>query len=92
MFFWVLCCTGFWVVTLATDPSTYPPVSSFAFGTFLPFVFVCYGLWRTAWRFVLPAFSRVAVAERTVWYLGPWWVGVLFNVCPVLPLLRGQGS
>lgn len=85
VFFWVLACVGFWVAGLATDPAAEPPVTSTLFATFLPFLFVCYALWRSAWRFVLPTFGRKAVIERTVLYLGPWWVGVLLNVRPHSP-------
>ncbi|KAG9127371.1 hypothetical protein FRC07_014535 [Ceratobasidium sp. 392] len=50
-----------------------------AFGTFLPTLFVGYALWRSAWRFTLPAFESMPL-ERVVWYLAPFWAGVHFNV------------
>ncbi|KAG9104429.1 hypothetical protein FRC06_002664 [Ceratobasidium sp. 370] len=50
-----------------------------AFGTFLPALFVGYALWRSAWRFTLPAFESMPL-ERAIWYLAPFWTGVHFNV------------
>jgi hypothetical protein len=52
---------------------------SSAFADFLPGLFMAYGIWRVAFRFVLPAFMRMPL-EATVWYIGPFWVGVLANV------------
>lgn len=90
-------------------------VLSDAFGLFLPTLFVCYVLWRCAFRWVLPSFRHVnvngtnalslgagvggravdggrklitLVLERSVYYLGPFWVGVLMNVGCYLFLLR----
>ena len=40
---------------------------------------MAYGIWRVAFRFVLPAFMAMPL-EATVWYIGPYWVGVLANV------------
>jgi len=77
--FWSLICIGFWHVTLFSQPMTNPPPLDQAFGTFLPALFVAYAFWRLAIRFTLPAF-RNAPIEATVWYLGPFWVGVLFNL------------
>ena len=52
---------------------------SAAFADFLPGLFIGYGVWRVAFRFVLPAFMIMPL-EATVWYVGPFWVGVLANV------------
>ena len=49
-----------------------------AFADFLPGLFMTYGVWRVAFRFVLPAFMKLPL-EATVWYIGPFWVGVLAN-------------
>lgn len=54
------------------------PISD-AFGAFLPTLFVCYAFWRCAFRFVLPAFSDLPI-ERTFWYIGGFWPGVLINL------------
>jgi hypothetical protein len=40
---------------------------------------VAYAFWRLAFRFTLPAFSKIPI-EAAVWYLVPFWVGVLSNV------------
>jgi hypothetical protein len=54
------------------------PISD-AFGTFLPSLFTLYVLWRLAFRWTFSAFDS-AVIERTVLFLGPFWVGVLENM------------
>jgi hypothetical protein len=77
--FWSLVCMGFWHITFFSQPRTFPPPISDAFGTFLPALFVCYVFWRIAWRHVLPTFSNMPI-ERAVWYLAPFWAGVEFNV------------
>ncbi|CDO73206.1 hypothetical protein BN946_scf185007.g261 [Trametes cinnabarina] len=56
-----------------------PPPLDVAFQQFLPALFVAYAFWRVAFRFVLPAFSRAPI-ESSVWYLAPFWVGVLTNL------------
>jgi hypothetical protein len=56
-----------------------PPPISDAFGSFLPLLFVAYGFWRLAFRFVLPVFMARAPLETAIIYLGPFWVGVLSN-------------
>lgn len=38
-----------------------------------------YYFWRVAFRFALPSFQSHAL-ERTVWYLAPFWCGVLLNI------------
>lgn len=38
-----------------------------------------YYFWRVAFRFSLPSFQSHAL-ERTVWYLAPFWCGVLLNI------------
>lgn len=77
--FWSLVCMGFWHVTFFSQPRTFPPPISDAFGTFLPALFVCYAFWCVSWRHALPSFSSIPL-ERAVWYLAPFWAGVEFNV------------
>ncbi len=77
--FWSIFCIGFWHITLFSQPRDNPPPLDQAFGTFLPALFVAYYFWRVAWRFTLPAF-RLAPIESSVWFLGPFWVGVLANL------------
>lgn len=77
--FWCLVCIGFWHITLFSQPRSNPPPVDAAFGTFLPTLFVAYAFWRLAFRFTLPAFSKVPI-EAAVWYLAPFWVGVLTNI------------
>lgn len=77
--FWSLFCIGFWHISLFSQPSASPPPLDVAFGTFLPALFVGYVFWRLAWRFVLPNFSKMPI-EGAIWYIGPFWVGVLANV------------
>jgi len=90
--FWTLVCAGYWHVVLFSDPADTPPPLSTAFGTFLPCLFVCYALWRVAWRFTIPALERLPI-ERAVWYLPAFWAGVLFNdVTAGIPVDRLLGS
>ncbi|KAG6911542.1 hypothetical protein DXG01_011844 [Tephrocybe rancida] len=77
--YWSLVCIGFWHISLFSQPRASPPVISDAFGTFLPTLFIAYAFWRLAFRFTLPAFSR-APLEASVWYLAPYWAGVLTNI------------
>ncbi|KAF9270071.1 LCCL domain-containing protein [Marasmius fiardii PR-910] len=77
--FWCLFCIGFWHISLFSQPAASPPPLERAFGIFLPGLFVAYGFWRVAWRFVLPAFAKLPM-EGMVLYLGPYWVGVLANM------------
>ncbi|GAA5848300.1 hypothetical protein JCM8547_004472 [Rhodosporidiobolus lusitaniae] len=80
-FFWALFCFGYWHVVLASDPSAMPPDISTGFRSFLPALFVGSCFWRYAWRFVLPAFEASGYGvERTVWYLGGFWFGLLENL------------
>jgi hypothetical protein len=79
VWFWTLACVGFWHITLVSEPRDYPPPIGAAVGDFLPFLFVCYAIWRLAFRFVWPAFSHLPL-ESTLWTLGFWWLGVLLNV------------
>jgi hypothetical protein len=72
-------CIGFWHITLFSQPRTQPPDIADGFGTFLPVLFVGYAFWRLAFRFVLPAFSKMPI-EATILYLGPFWVTVLANL------------
>jgi hypothetical protein len=77
---WSLVCIGFWHVTLFSQPRSSPPVLSDGFGTFLPTLFICYAFWRLAFRFTLPVFLKNMPFGAMIWYLGPFWVGVLFNL------------
>lgn len=72
--YWSMVCIGFWHVALFSEPRGFPPALSYAFGSFLPALFIAYGFWRLAFRFVLPSFTRIPL-EGMVWYLGPFWVG-----------------
>lgn len=77
--YWSLVCIGFWHIVLFSQPRGSPPPLSTAFGTFLPVLFIAYAFWRLAFRFTLPAFKKATI-EATIWYLGPFWVGVLDNI------------
>lgn len=79
MLYWFLVCIGFWHVALFSQPQQEPPPLDVAFGAFLPTLLVGYGLWRVSWRFTLPAFAN-APFEAMVWYLAPYWAGVLTNL------------
>jgi hypothetical protein len=69
-----------------------PPKLDLAFGTFLPVLFIAYGFWRLAFRFVLPAF-RSAPLESCILYLSGFWVGLLNNLTfDRLPLSRLTSS
>ncbi|KAL1670432.1 hypothetical protein GGG16DRAFT_94884 [Schizophyllum commune] len=86
--FWTLVCIGFWHVGLFSQPNKEPPELSDLFATFLPCLFMSYVLWRLAFRWVMPAFER-APLEGAVWYLGPFWVGILTGyTTDRLPLQR----
>jgi hypothetical protein len=78
--FWSLVCIGFWHVVLFSQPMGPPPKLDVAFGTFLPTLFIAYGFWRLAFRFVLPEFMSKAPFESCVLYLSGYWVGVLYNL------------
>ncbi|EKM83565.1 hypothetical protein AGABI1DRAFT_50810 [Agaricus bisporus var. burnettii JB137-S8] len=78
--FWSLVCIGFWHVVLFSQPMGPPPKLDVAFGTFLPALFIAYGFWRLAFRFVLPEFLSKAPIESCVLYLSGYWVGVLYNL------------
>ncbi|KAI0040436.1 hypothetical protein FA95DRAFT_869752 [Auriscalpium vulgare] len=77
--FWCLVCIGYWHVTLFSQPRSQPPDLAGAFGTFLPALFICYAFWRLAFRFVLPVFAVKLPVEGALWYLGPYWITVLYN-------------
>ncbi|KAG6841943.1 hypothetical protein C0991_005123 [Blastosporella zonata] len=77
--YWCLVCIGFWHISLFSQPRASPPDLSAAFGTFLPTLFIAYAFWRLAFRFTMPAFSK-APLEASVWYLAPFWAGVLTNI------------
>ncbi|KAF8078762.1 LCCL domain-containing protein [Lyophyllum atratum] len=77
--YWCLVCIGYWHVSLFSQPRSSPPPLSTAFGDFLPTLFIAYAFWRLAFRFVMPAFSK-APLEAAVWYLAPYWAGVLTNL------------
>ncbi|KAF9056516.1 LCCL domain-containing protein [Panaeolus papilionaceus] len=90
--YWCLVCIGFWHVVLFSQPQGPPPKLDVAFGTFLPVLFIAYGFWRVAFRFVLPAFSN-APLEACILYLSGFWVGVLNNLTfDKLPLSRLTAS
>ncbi|KAA1119659.1 hypothetical protein PGT21_031158 [Puccinia graminis f. sp. tritici] len=77
MFFWMLSFVGYWIVIVASEPSSLPPSWSKASGNFLPFLFVCYWLWDVSWSNTLETISSL---DRVWVYLGPWWFGVLMNL------------
>ncbi|KAH9950449.1 hypothetical protein B0H21DRAFT_723400 [Amylocystis lapponica] len=77
--YWCLVCIGFWHVALFSQPMATPPPLDQAFAAFLPTLFVAYAFWRLAFRFTLPAFRRAPI-ESAVWYLAPYWAGVLTNI------------
>lgn len=77
--FWCLFAVGYWHIIIFSQPRRVPPPMSDAFADFLPGLFMAYGIWRVAFRFVLPSFMKMPL-EATVWYIGPFWVGVLANV------------
>jgi len=77
--YWCLVCIGYWHIILFSQPRGSPPSLSTAFGTFLPTLFVAYALWRLAFRFTLPPFAKIPL-EGAVWYLAPFWTGVLANL------------
>ena len=77
--YWCLVCIGYWHVTLFSQPRASPPPIDQAFESFLPTLFIAYAFWRLGFRFVLPAF-RKAPLEAGVWYLAPFWFGVLLNI------------
>ncbi|KAL0951389.1 hypothetical protein HGRIS_008085 [Hohenbuehelia grisea] len=86
--YWCLVCIGFWHIALFSQPQGTPPALSIDFGIFLPTLFIAYALWRLAFRFTLPAFEKAQV-EATIWYLGPFWVGVLTNLTTAeIPISR----
>ncbi|KAF8846244.1 hypothetical protein BDN67DRAFT_891173 [Paxillus ammoniavirescens] len=77
--YWCLVCIGFWHVALFSQPQATPPPLDVAFGAFLPTLFVCYAFWRLAVRFTMPVFAS-APFESMIWYLAPFWTGVLTNL------------
>ncbi|RDX52030.1 hypothetical protein OH76DRAFT_1400943 [Lentinus brumalis] len=77
--YWCLVCIGFWHVALFSQPMASPPPLDAAFQQFLPTLFVAYAFWRLAFRFTLPAFRKAPI-EASVWYLAPYWTGVLTNL------------
>ncbi|CAL1695530.1 unnamed protein product [Somion occarium] len=90
--YWCLVCIGFWHVVLFSQPRDSPPPIDVAFEAFLPALFVAYAFWRVAFRFVLPAFMKAPI-EASVWYLAPFWTGVLTNLTTdKIPINRLTGS
>ena len=85
--YWCLVCIGFWHVSLFSAPRSVPPPLDLAFGAFLPTLFVAYVFWRVAFRFTLPAFSKAPI-EAGIWYVCPFWVGILANITTNIPLDR----
>ncbi|KAF8898891.1 hypothetical protein BD779DRAFT_1486077 [Infundibulicybe gibba] len=90
--FWSIFCIGFWHISLFSQPQSSPPPISTSFGIFLPALFIAYAFWRLAIRFTLPVFTK-APLEAAIWYLTPFWVGVLTNLTTDrLPLSRLTAS
>ncbi|KAJ7076571.1 hypothetical protein B0H15DRAFT_955583 [Mycena belliarum] len=90
--FWCLVCIGYWHIIMFSQPRGPPPPLDAAFGTFLPALFIAYAFWRLAFRYCLPAFRKAPI-EATVWYLAPFWVGVLAGqTTDRLPLQRLTAS
>ncbi|KAJ7706322.1 hypothetical protein B0H17DRAFT_1036725 [Mycena rosella] len=90
--FWCLVCIGYWHIIIFSQPQGPPPPLDTAFGTFLPTLFIAYAFWRLAFRFCLPAFRKAPI-EATIWYLAPFWVGVLAGeTTDRLPLERLTAS
>ncbi|SPO26897.1 uncharacterized protein UTRI_10360_B [Ustilago trichophora] len=88
VWFWTLCCLGFWHINMVSYPRGYPPPIGSAMGDFLPFLFTCYAIWRLTFRFVWPAFINLPL-ESTVFTLAFWWIGTLLNVVfDKIPLQR----
>jgi hypothetical protein len=77
--YWCIVCIGYWHIALFSQPRGTPPPLDLAFGTFLPALFIAYAFWRLAFRFTLPAFATTPL-ESSVWYLAPFWAGVLTNL------------
>ncbi|KAI0800865.1 hypothetical protein C8Q74DRAFT_1192364 [Fomes fomentarius] len=77
--YWCLVCIGFWHVSIFSQPMASPPPLESAFQQFLPTLFVAYAFWRLAFRFTMPAFRKAPI-EASVWYLAPYWTGVLTNI------------
>ncbi|MBW0476169.1 hypothetical protein O181_015884 [Austropuccinia psidii MF-1] len=77
VFFWLLCCLGYWTVVIASEPNSIPPSLSNALGDFLPFFFVCRWLWSVAWKNVV---RKINTIDRIWLYLLPCWLGILMNL------------
>ena len=77
--FWAMFVMGFWHVVLVSDPTSSPPDVSLGFEYFLPAIFIGAAFWRYSFRWVVPAYEG-AVLERTVWYCGGFWIGLLINI------------
>jgi hypothetical protein len=80
-------CIGFWHVSLFSHPRSLPPSLDIAFGEFLPTLFVAYAFWRSAIRFTLPEFKNAPI-EATVWYVGPFWLGLIADSTFNIPIDR----
>ena len=90
--YWCMVSIGYWHVTLFSQPRGSPPPLDAAFGTFLPTLFIAYAFWRLAVRFTLPTFTK-APLEAAVWYLAPFWAGVLTNlITDKIPISRLTAS
>jgi hypothetical protein len=77
--FWSLICIGYFQLGFFNDTRSDPPTISALLGDFLPILFVAYGVWRLAFRFVLPAFKDKPL-ERWLWYIPAFWIGVLVTI------------
>ncbi|KAI0756597.1 hypothetical protein C8Q80DRAFT_44440 [Daedaleopsis nitida] len=90
--YWCLVCIGFWHISIFSQPMASPPPLDEAFKQFLPTLFVAYAFWRLAFRFTIPAFRKAPI-EASVWYLAPYWTGVLTNLTlDKIPIDRLVGS
>ncbi len=85
IFYWVLTIMGFWTIILCSDPpitslgslEMNAELVSLGFKRFLPASFVLYVIWRFISRPQL--YNNKASLTKTVFWLGPFWVGILNN-------------
>jgi hypothetical protein len=93
IFYFFVFVVGFWQVALASDPpeyEDYPSVVQWAMSNFLPACFVAYAVYGICIRRTL--YRLEAQFEKTVLWLGAFWVGALENFTfDKLPLQRLTG-
>lgn len=77
--FWILAVVGFWHVNFVSEIRDSPVPVGKAVGDFLPYLFVCYCIWRVAGRFLWCRFQHVPL-EFGIFTLGLWWIGVLMTI------------